>query len=78
MAITDYTITSAQVNAAHVEAQPNILQGTATQNKQVFDKYCDLITEHFNGLIAELNTNMSPVIDNSVLELYTSLGWIPD
>lgn len=78
MAITDYTITSAQVNEVHVEAQPTVLQGTATQNKQVFDKYCDLITAHFNGLITELNTSISPTIDSSTLALYASLGWVAD
>ena len=63
---------------ATVEAQPTVLLGTATQNKQVFDKYCDLITAHFNGLITELNTSISPTIDSSTLALYASLGWVAD
>ena len=78
MAITDYTITSAQVNAAHVEAQPNILQGTATQNKQVFDKYSDLIVDHFNDLCDFIETDTSAVVDHDVLLLYASLGWVQD
>lgn len=78
MAISDRIITPAQISAVHVEAQPTVLHGTATQNKQVFDKYCDMIAEHFNGLVGDLETSMSPTIDDSVKQLYASLGWVDD
>ena len=75
MALSDYKITTAQVNAAHVGAQPNTLRGTAAQNKQAFDNYPDLITEHFNDLVDELDNEISATIDSDVLLLYTALGW---
>ena len=75
---TDYKISSADVNAVHVEAQPNILQGTATQNKQVFDKYSDMIVSHFNGLCDFIDTDISAEVDNDVIAYYISIGWIAD
>ena len=76
MAATDYKITSADVQAVHVEAQPTILRGSATQNKQVFDKYSDMIVEHFNNLCDFVGTDTDAVVDHDVLELYASLGWV--
>ena len=67
---TDYKISSADVNAVHVEAQPTVLKGTATQNKQVFDKYSDMIVTHFNNLCDFIDTDTSAVVDNEVLLLY--------
>lgn len=76
MALTDYKIDAADINAVHVEAQPTILKGSATQNKQVFDAYPSMITTHFNDLIDFLASDTSGVIDPSVLLLYASLGWV--
>ena len=78
MAATDYKITSADVQAVHVEAQPTILRGSATQNKQVFDKYSDMIVDHFNDLCDFVDTNTDAVVDHAVLVLYASLGWVAD
>lgn len=75
---TDYKISSADVSAVHVEAQPTILKGSATQNKQVFDKYSDMIVSHFNDLCDFIDTDTSAVVDNEVLLLYASLGWVAD
>lgn len=75
---TDFKISSADVSAVHVEAQPTILQGSATQNKQVFDKYSDMIVDHFNDLCDFIDTDTSAVVDNEVLLLYASLGWVQD
>lgn len=75
---TDYKITTADIQGAHVEAQPTILRGSATQNKQVFDKYSDMIAEHFNGLCDFLASDTSSVIDRDVLVYYASIGWIQD
>ena len=75
---TDYKISSADVSIVHVEAQPTILKGSATQNKQVFDKYSDMIVSHFNDLCDFIDTDTSAVVDNEVLLLYASLGWIAD
>ena len=78
MAATDYKITAADVQVAHVEAQPTVLRGSATQNKQVFDKYSDMIVSHYNGLCDYVDQNMSQTIDHDVLLLYASLGWVQD
>ena len=76
MAATDYKISSADVQGVHVEAQPTILRGSATQNKQVFDKYSDLIVSHFNDLCDFVDNDTSATVDHSVLLLYASLGWV--
>mgnify|MGYP006958162341 CR=1 FL=1 len=78
MAATDYKITSAEVSLAHVEARPTILQGTATQNKQVFDAYPDLITSKHNQLCDYIETDMTALIDGEVIQLYESLGWVAE
>ena len=78
MAVTDYKISAADVAAVHVEAQPTILRGSATQNKQVFDAYCDMIVDHFNDLCDYVESDTSSTIDRDVLLLYASLGWVQD
>lgn len=75
---TDYKISTAEVNAVHVEAQPTILQGSAQQNKQAFDKYPDLIVSKHNDLCDFIAEDTSATIDNDVLILYAALGWTPD
>lgn len=75
---TDYKVSTADVQGAHVQAQPTILRGSAQQNKQVFDAYSDMIVEHFNGLCDFLETDTSAVVDREVLQLYASMGWIQD
>lgn len=50
MSMDSYKITSGEVNNVHVEAQGTRLTGTVLQNKQVFDKYPDLIKNKFNAL----------------------------
>lgn len=61
-----------------VGAQPTVLKGSASQNKQVFDNYCDMIATRHNQLCQFLNDTTSTAIDHSVLTLYASLGWIAD
>jgi hypothetical protein len=78
MAATDYKISSADISAVHVEAQPTVLRGSATQNKQVFDKYSDMIVDHFNDLCDFISSDTSATIDRDVLVLYESLGWVQD
>ena len=78
MAANDYKISTADVQGAHVEAQPTILRGSATQNKQGFDAYSDMIVTHFNGLCDFVNNDTSATVDRDVLELYASLGWVAD
>lgn len=75
---TDFKISSADIAGVNVESQPTILRGSATQNKQVFDKYSDMIVNHFNDLCDFINTDQSAVVDHDVLVLYASLGWVQD
>lgn len=74
----DFKITSAEANNVHVQGQPDILQGSAQQNKAAFDAYSELIRNRFNGLCDFIDTDTSTVIDRDVLEYYVSIGWIPD
>lgn len=89
MAITDYKINgldparerelvSSNIPQVHVEKQATVLQGSATENKQVFDSYPDMIVAHFNAALDEISNDTSAEIDRDVLILYQSLGWIPD
>jgi acyl-CoA reductase-like NAD-dependent aldehyde dehydrogenase len=75
MAATDFKITDAEVQAVHVEAQPDVLQGTAQQNKKVFDAYNDMIVEHYNDLCEFIESDMSATISEDTELLYESLGW---
>lgn len=78
MAALDYIIDEADKAAVNVASQPTVLRGSATQNKQVFDKYCDLIVTRFNSLCGYVDTNQSAIVDHSVLLLYADLGWVQD
>ena len=78
MAAIDYKISTADVQGAHVEAQPTILRGSATQNKRVFDRYCDMIVEHFNDLCEFVDSDTSAEIAYSVKVLYINLGWVAE
>lgn len=57
MALNNYKITSSDVNAVHVEGvQGNALTGSVLENKQVFDKYPDMIVKKFNSLCDYVGT----------------------
>lgn len=75
---SDYIIDNADKSAVNVASQPTVLRGSALQNKQVFDKYSDLIVTRFNLLCNYVDANTSVLIDHSVLVLYASLGWVAD
>lgn len=57
MAITDYKITTGEVNSNHVKNAPNILTGTAQTNKNYFDKLPELIVSKHNNLIDAIGTD---------------------
>ena len=79
MAITDYKISTADVHAVHVEAQPTVLKGSAGDNKRVFDAYSDMIVGHFNNLCDFLESDTSATVDRDVLIYYRDvLGWVAD
>ena len=75
---TDYKISDAEKNAAHVEAQPTILQGSPQQNKHAFDAYPDLLMEKHNGLCEFIEANVGAEVDNEVLALFIADGWTPE
>ena len=68
MAIDDYKVTNAEVQAAHVQAAPNTLTGTAQENKAVFDGYPELLKDKHNGLIDEIDDALSEKADSSDVE----------
>ena len=77
MAITDYKITSSDVNPVKIVGRDATLSGTVAQNQQVFDDYSDMIVTKFNSLIDFLAENIEVAVDNDTLALYLSMGWTP-
>ena len=77
MALTDYKITSSDVNPVKIVGRDTTLSGTVAQNQQVFDDYSDMIVTKFNALIDYLALNMEIAIDSDTLALYLSMGWTP-
>ncbi|MFW5540174.1 MAG: hypothetical protein ACOCPD_01795 [Segatella copri] len=55
-----------------VKSQPDILVGTPTENKQVFDNYPDLLANKLNQLIAFMDSDYLKdyTIDDSVVAYY--------
>lgn len=47
-------ITEQEIQAVYVKSAPDRLSGTADENKNVFDKYPELIREKYNGLVDDL------------------------
>lgn len=76
--MADYTISQAEVNSVHVEAQPTVLAGSPTDNKRVFDRYCDLIRDKFNIFAEHVENDIDTEISPVVLQLYRDLGWDPE
>ena len=72
------TVLTGSATELRVGAQPTTLRGSAAQNKQAFDNYCDMIATMHNGLCDYLYTDTSSVIDHSVLVIYAALGWVAD
>ena len=50
-------ITNAEIQAAHVQAAPDTLTGTAAQNKSVFDALPELICEKYNDIVTKLTSS---------------------
>lgn len=76
MAISDYKIRPADVSAVNVESANDVLSGTAQQNKQVFDKYSDMIVDKFNAFIDFFATQDTNEIDKDVIDDFKSHGWV--
>lgn len=70
----DYVITEAQKNEVNVASRPTVLRGTAEENKQAFDGYCDLIRTRFNGLCGYIDGAISTEVVLSVRTQYLALG----
>lgn len=76
MAISDYKIKPADVSAVHVESANDVLSGTPTQNKQVFDKYSDMIVDKFNDFVNFMATQDTNEIDSDVIDEFKAHGWV--
>jgi hypothetical protein len=57
MAMTDIKIKDSDINAVavHVQVTGDRLTGTSTANKEVFDRYPEMIVSHFNDLCDYVN-----------------------
>lgn len=78
MGASDFIISDTAKNEVNVLSQPTVLRGTAEENKQVFDNYCDLIRTRFNALCSYVDMGTSTEIAQVVKELYYELGWRQD
>lgn len=67
----DLKVTSGEVAANNVKSAPDRLQGTATENKNIFDKLVELFVAKYNALLDELDDNEIMAIDPITIEGYT-------
>ncbi len=67
----DFKITSGEVDANNVKSAPDRLQGTATENKDIFDKLVELFVNKYNQLMDELDDNTYSAIDPITINGYT-------
>ena len=67
----DLKVTSGEVAANNVKSAPDRLQGTATENKNVFDKLVELFVAKYNSLLDELDDNEIKAIDPITISGYT-------
>jgi hypothetical protein len=67
----DLKVTSGEVAANNVKSAPDRLQGTATENKNVFDKLVELFVGKYNALLDELDDNEIKAIDPITINGYT-------
>ena len=76
--MSQWKISAADINGAHVEGNPRILKGTVIQNQQVFDKYCDMIAGKFNDFVDHVEDDLGVNIAEETIEAYEALGWVND
>ena len=67
----DLKVTSGEVAANNVKSAPDRLQGTATENKNIFDKLVELFVGKYNDLLEELDDNEIKAIDPITINGYT-------
>ena len=67
----DLKVTSGEVAANNVKSAPDRLQGTATENKNIFDKLVELFVGKYNSLLDELDDNEIKTIDPITINGYT-------
>lgn len=59
MALDAYKITDAERTANYVGSAPDKLSGTVAQNKNIFDKYADLIRTKFDNFVEYVGTHVT-------------------
>ena len=67
----DLKVTSGEVAANNVKSAPDRLQGTATENKNIFDKLVELFVGKYNSLLDELDTNEMTAVPPITISGYT-------
>lgn len=67
----DLKVTSGEVAANNVKSAPDRLRGTATENKNIFDKLVELFVAKYNSLLDELDDNAYTAIDPITIDGYT-------
>lgn len=67
----DLKVTSGEVASNNVKSAPDRLRGTATENKNIFDKLVELFVAKYNTLLDQLDDNAYIAIDPITIEGYT-------
>lgn len=72
MSVQNFRVTPSEISKVMVKSQQDILVGTPTENKQVFDNYPDLLANKLNQLIAFMDSDYLKdyTIDDSVVAYY--------
>lgn len=67
----DLKVTQGEVASNNVKSAPDRLRGTATENKNIFDKLVELFVAKYNALLDQLDDNAYIAIDPITIEGYT-------
>lgn len=67
----DLKVTQGEVASNNVKSAPDRLRGTATENKNIFDKLIELFVAKYNTLLDQLDDNAYIAIDPITIEGYT-------
>ena len=74
MALTDLKITSEKIQSNGLVAAPDVLTGTAAENKALFDKLVrEIVAVQFNALVDELTNNGAASIGAMSLQGQTTV-----
>ncbi len=60
--LQNYKITNADVISVYVQKQPDVLTGSPSENKKVFDDYPSMIKNKFNDFVDATQSDINSVL----------------